>query len=175
MLLVHLTGLVHVTGLLHTFFFVPCGAQVESKLLYLVAVYRFYVGVNRPSRRMLLPPLPLNPSQQPQIMFPLYSIPSFVLATTEDRGVDASAVTAEESEPTLKTEQRRHQRAMLTLGNLDNIYCYKNDSRCVDEWKKTLATVHEAGTWLIKHEESITACTQSKARGSTPAPPSSRR
>ena len=108
-------------------------------------------------------------------MFPLYSIASFVLATREDRGVDASAVTAEESEPTLKTEQRRHQRAMLTLGNLDNIYCYKNDSRRADEWKKTLATVHEAGTWLIKHEESITACTQSKARGSTPAPPSSRR
>ena len=87
---------------LMTFFFVPCGAQVESKLLYLVAVYRFYVGVNRPSRRMLLPSLPPNPSQQPQIMFPLYSIASFLLATTEDRGVDASTVTDEEPQATLK-------------------------------------------------------------------------
>ena len=37
---------------------------------------------------------------------------------------------------------------------------------------KTLDTVNEAGTWLIKHEES-SAFTQSKARGSTPASSSS--
>ena len=162
----------HQTNLL-TFFFVPCGAQVESKLLYLAEVYRFYVGVNRPSRRMPLPPLPLNPSQQPQILLPLYTIPSFVLATTEDRGVDASTKTAEEPEATLKAVQRRYQRAMQTLRNPDNIYCYKNGSRRAEEWMKTLDTVNEAGTWLIKHEERITAFTQSKARGSTPASSSS--
>ena len=162
----------HQTNLL-TFFFVPCGAQVESKLLYLAEVYKFHVGVTRPSRSMLLPPLSLNPSQQPQILHPLYMIPKFILATTEDRGVDASTVTAEEPEATLKIMQRRYQRAMVTLRQPDNIFCFRNDPKRAAQWTKTLTTVSEAGTWLIKHEESITAFTHSKAQGSIAASSSS--
>ena len=87
--------------------------------------------------------------------------------------MDASTVTAEEPEATLKTVQRRYERAMVTLRQPDNIFCYKNDPRRAAEWTKTLTTVTEAGTWLIKHEESITAFTQSKARGSNAASSSS--
>ena len=72
----------------------PGGKQV----VHPEEVFRIYVGVNKPSRWMLLPPLPLNLSQQPLILLLLYSIPSFVLATTKDSGVDASTATAEEPE-----------------------------------------------------------------------------
>ena len=162
----------HQTNLL-TFFFVPCGAQVESKLLYLAEVYKFHLGVTTPSRTMLLPPLSLDPRQQPQILHPLYMIPKFILATTEDRGVDASTVTAEEPEATLKTVQRRYERAIGTVRKPENIYCYKNNPRRAEDWMKTLATVTEAGTWLIKNEESITAFTSSRTRGSSAASSSS--
>ena len=57
---------------LMTFFFVPCGPQVKSKLYYLAEVYKFYVGKNKPSRSIFMAPLPLNPNQQPQILHPLY-------------------------------------------------------------------------------------------------------
>ena len=162
----------HQTNLL-TFFFVPCGAQVESKLLYLAEVYEFYVVAARSLKRKLLPPLPLNASQQPQILLPLYSIPSFVLATTEDRGVDASTVTGEEVEVTLKAWQRRYQRALTTLLAPDNIFCWRNNPKRAAEWLQTLNTAAEAGKWLIEHEQKSTAFCQSKAKASTSASSSS--
>ena len=100
-------------------------------------------------------------------------IPKLILATTEDRGVDASTVTAEEPEVSLKTVQRRYQRAMSTLRQPANMWCYKSDPQRAAQWQKTLTTVTEAGTWLIKHEASIAAFTTSKARGSNAASPSS--
>ena len=156
-----------------TFFFVPCGDQVESKLLYLAEVYRFYGRVNRPSWRRPLPPLPMNLRQQPHILLPLYTIPPCVLATTERRGVDASTRTAEEPVATWKAVQRRYERAIHTLKKEANIYGYRNDSRKAEEWKNTLNNVREAGTWLMKHDKSFTAFTQSTARRSTPASSSS--
>lgn len=156
----------HQTNLL-TLFFVPCGAQVESKLCYLAEVYRHYVGVERPSRTISLPPLPLNPSQQPQILLPHYTIPSFVLATTEDKEVDASTQTGQEPEASCKAMQRRYTRGLTTLGNPKNFFCYREGPQRAADWQKTLETVSEAGQWLIKHEAKITAFTSSKARGSS--------
>ena len=157
---------------LMTFFFVPCGPQVESKLYYLAEVYKFYVGKNKPSRSIFMAPLPLNPDQQPQILHPLYTIPPHVLAVTEDRGVDASTVTDEEPQATLKAIKRRYERGINSLREPDNIYCWKNNPPRAEEWKATLANVNEAGNWLIKYEEKL-QFTQSKARGSAPASSSS--
>ena len=162
----------HQTNLM-TFFFVPCGAQVESKLLYLAGVYKYYVGVRKPPRRTPLPPVPLNPTQQPQILLPFYTIPSFVLATTEDMGVDASTKTGEEPEATEKVVKRRYTRAMTTLRDPKNIFCFRENPTRAEEWGRTLATAQVSGAWLIKHEASITAFAQSRARQSTPASSSS--
>ena len=117
--------------------------------------------------------MPLNPSQQPQLLHPLYTISGFVLATTEDRGVDASDLTGDEPQTTLKAMKRRYQRGIETLREPDNIYCWKNDPPRAEEWKQTLATVNEAGKWLIMHEETIEEFTQSKARGKATASSSS--
>ena len=162
----------HQTNLM-TFFFVPCGAQVESKLLYLGEIYRYYVGRRKPPQKTPLPPLPLNPKQQPTILLPFYTIPPFVLATTEDMGVDASTKTGVEPETTAKVMKRRYNRAMLTLRAPKNIHCYKESPTRAEEWARTLANAQEAGTWLIRHETGIEAFAQSKARGSTPASSSS--
>ena len=62
---------------------------------------------------------------------------------------------------------------MSTLCQPANMWCYKSDPQRAAQWQKTLTTVTEAGTWLIKHEESITAFTTSKARGSNAASSSS--
>ena len=156
---------------LMTFFFVPCGAQVESKLCYLAEVYKFYVS--KLHRRIAWAAIRCVMTIQPQILHPLYTISGFVLATTEDRGVDASDLTGDEPQTTLKAMKRRYQRGIETLREPDNIYCWKNDPPRAEEWKQTLATVNEAGKWLIMHEETIEEFTQSKARGKATASSSS--
>ena len=158
---------------LMTFFFVPCGPQVESKLYYLAEVYTFYVSRNKPARSIFLAPLPLNPDQQPQILYPLYTIPPHVLAVTEDRGVDASTVTDEAPQATYKAIKRRYERGINSLREPDNIYCWRKSSHRAQEWKQTLATVNESCTWLMNYEAKINEATQSKARGSATASSSS--
>ena len=156
-----------------TFFFVPCGPQVKSKLYYLAEVYKFYVGKNKPSRSIFMAPLPLNPNQQPQILHPLYTIPPHVLAVTEDRAVDASTVDEEEPQVSVKAMRRRYERGITRLREAKSIYCWKESIRTAQDWKQTLATVNEACTWLMMYEEKINEATQSKARGSATASSSS--
>ena len=159
---------------LRTFFFVPCGPQVESKLLYLAEVYKWYVGLNATQQPHNLPPLDLTPSEQPQILLANYLIPSSVLATTEDKGVDASTVDGQ-PEVTVKAMKRRYQRGMDTLLKPgQNIFSFTRDRRRADDWLKTLETVHESCKWLIDHEKNITEFAQSKAGASSSSSSSSR-
>ena len=53
-------------------------------------------------------------SQQPLMLLPLYSIPPFALATTEDNGVGASTVIAEETQTTSEIMQSSYQTAVLS-------------------------------------------------------------
>ena len=103
---------------LQTFFFVPCGAQVESKLLYLAEVYNYYMALDcqRMSKERRLS---LHPEIQPKLELPLYTIPKEILAVTEDMGIDAAAINIWDAINTVKAVRRRYERAMHTLGRND--------------------------------------------------------
>ena len=157
---------------LTTFFFPPCGVQVESKMLYLAEVFKYYDVMDK-SRRVHLIDLPLNPSEDPEIRLPLYMIPKHILATTEDIGVDAATVKANKKE-TEKIMERKYLRAMDTIQKKDqDVFCWRKDSGRKEQWKQTLTTVKEAGLWLIKYDESIAATAKSKTRGGAAASSSS--
>ena len=98
---------------LTTFFFPPCEPQVESKMLYLAEVFKYYEGMDK-SKGMHGYLLNLNPTVDPEIRFPLYMIPKHILATTEDIGVDAATVTGDKKE-TETIMSRRYCRAIDTI------------------------------------------------------------
>ena len=152
----------HQTNLL-TQFFVPCGSQVESKLLYWAEVHRIWMKRGKPSYRTTLPSLHLCPDAGPQLTLPLYAIPRTILAVTEDRGVSAANVTSDEPELAMRTMMRRYERAMNTLRKSGDILCWKKDFANAGTWEQTLASAHEAGKWLMQHGENIEVHTRSKA------------
>ena len=134
---------------LRTFFFVPCGEQVESKLIYLSAVYKFYWQFRRP-RVEVKPVIPLLPEVQPDIFLPPYNIPKGILAISEDLGMDASMVTKCEQIRALRQMQRQYEDAMNIAQNAD-LYEWKKDHASGMTWVETLKTAFTAMKWLKKH------------------------
>ena len=141
----------HATNLT-TFFFIPCGAQVENKMVYLSEVLHYYE--RKWGWSMRTSSLPLNPEVQPQILLPAYTIPKHVLAITEDEGIDAADALPDEAECTLRAVKRRYERAMDTSRKHD-IYAWKTNKDVAKTWENTLMTAAKSASWLMKHEEPL--------------------
>ena len=142
---------------LRTFHCVPCGSQVESKLLYLSEVHDFWSKIAPVKRITEKRPFRMNAGAPPQIDLPLYIIPAEILAITEDVGVDAALAPRDLPQKTLKVIRRRYQRAMDTLQKQADIWCFKTDAKKTLQWEQTLKSAYEWGTWLIKHEATLQA------------------
>ena len=137
----------HMTNLT-TFFFIPCGNQVESKMVYLSAVYN-YSRCRWDLKGDFQPPL--NHEVQPQILLPSYTIPKHVLAITEDEGIDAAEALPDEKEYSIKAIKRRYERAMATAKNTP-LYAWKTSSAVAKTWRSTLMTAAKSAAWLMEHE-----------------------
>ena len=157
----------HATNLM-TFFFVPCGAQVESKLVYLGELHHYYTsdGSVYPWRATHRDkgPLPLNCHIPPNIRLPLYKIPSHILAVTEDVGLSAADACPDQANHTNKAMRRRYERAMDRIRRTD-IYAWKTNSDIGMTWEGSLTTAHEAGVWLMKHEAAVMIDEAKKTEG----------
>ena len=134
---------------LKTFFFVPCGEQVESKLTYLSEVHEFYLQTGS-SRYENKKAFPLQPEMEPHILLPNYTIPASVLAITEDIGLDAAFVNTKKENRTEKAVMRQYERAMRTLQKND-MWKWKEDGETESGYGKTLENALTSATWLHEY------------------------
>ena len=138
----------HATNL-QTFFFVPCGDQVESKLIYMSEVYSFYnerKGAERNTKRLLF----VDYTEHPKIQLPNYAIPPHVLAVTEDLGIDASRTRPSHCAETVRAVRQRYERAMDT-SKKHMIYDWRSAPDGGESWARTLKTGADAARWLVTH------------------------
>ena len=142
----------HMTNLM-AFLFVPCGRQVESKLLYLSEVYNFYKGfAHMPGRNETR--LTFDFHKQPEILLPNYSIPESILAVTEKEGKDAAYTDTNEPEVTARAHMRRYQRAMETIRN-SRVHGWVDDEGKAKTWWQTLYTADSSCRYLIEHVDEL--------------------
>ena len=157
---------------LRTFFFPPCGPQVESKMLYLAEVFLYYDNMEKMKKKHSIA-WNLNHEVEPEIRLPLYIIPKHILATTEDMGVDAASVNKEEQNETEKSVSRRYIRALDTIRKVENAFFWRKAPKLAEQWESTLKTVKDSGLWLMRHHRSIQETATSKTQGGAAASSSS--
>ena len=135
------------------FFHVPCGAEVESKLTYLGALYSYYEGLRWEGEPDDVT-IALDAETPPSLTLPAYSIPASIVAVTQDVNVDAAFAEPTAASDKLKQMMRRYGRAMETIGK-HNAMEFKHNAQVRKYWLQTVTTAHESLQWIMNHGPSI--------------------
>ena len=139
----------HVTNLL-SLFYVPCGAQVESKLLYLAEVLVYHSDYDkRTVSRHGIPKW--SPDAQPKITLPLYSIPRSILAVTEDISLDAARANQDVQAKTCRAMKRKVERAADTVAKWPSGFAWVNDKEKSESMLATVGRLYEGLKFIVEN------------------------
>ena len=150
----------HMTNL-STMLFVPCGSQVESKLLYLSEVYQFFDKYGSVCGKDYFD-LAFDWDRHPDITLPNYTIPQSILAITEDQGKDAAYADPDEPDLAIAQHWERYDNAIQQIQCFHD-YDWRTNQISPEDWSGAVHDAFASFCWLRKYEVILRTRAQMKA------------